>query len=209
MKIELKNIKHSPSLSEETEAFTANLYINGKHAGYAKNSGHGGSTDYGAINEEGRKLITEAEAFCKALPAKEYPDSKGIESFEVAMNLENFIDNLLYDHLKQKDIVRFNNQLNKAMQNAVVYGIPDHSFDTISYKITIEALLAHPKGPENLKQMIVKEVLPELKGEVIILNTNIPEKLLKEAGLQTNQYQIPGSGQELKSKPEKKPKPKL
>ena len=46
MEIELKNVKHFPSLSQETEAFTASLYINGQHAGFAKNAGHGGSTDY-------------------------------------------------------------------------------------------------------------------------------------------------------------------
>ena len=46
MKIEIKNIKHSPSLSEETNAFTADIYVNGVKAGSAMNRGHGGCTDY-------------------------------------------------------------------------------------------------------------------------------------------------------------------
>jgi len=41
MKIELKNIKHMPSLSEETEAFSANLYINDVKAGIGSNGGRG------------------------------------------------------------------------------------------------------------------------------------------------------------------------
>jgi len=43
MKIELFTILHRPELSGKTEAFTANLYIQGFHAGYAKNNGYGGS----------------------------------------------------------------------------------------------------------------------------------------------------------------------
>ena len=61
MNIKLKNVKHAPSLSEETEAFTASLYINGKHAGYAKNAGHGGSTDYYPKDSKGKELIKQAE----------------------------------------------------------------------------------------------------------------------------------------------------
>lgn len=57
MKIELKNIHHSPQLSEETLAFTANLYINGTHVGYAKNHGRGGTTHYQAKDEKGKLLI--------------------------------------------------------------------------------------------------------------------------------------------------------
>lgn len=48
MKIELKKIHFSEQLSEETHAFTANIYINGTHAGYAKNNGRGGATYYQA-----------------------------------------------------------------------------------------------------------------------------------------------------------------
>ncbi len=35
-----------PSLSQETEAFTANLYINDAHVGFVENGGYGGNTDY-------------------------------------------------------------------------------------------------------------------------------------------------------------------
>ena len=68
MKIELKSIKFSEAMSEETNAFTANLYINGKKVGYCKNQGHGGCTDYNADEPKFRTIIAEAEAYCKALP---------------------------------------------------------------------------------------------------------------------------------------------
>jgi hypothetical protein len=45
MKITLKNFKHANFASEETYCFEATVYIDGKKAGFANNSGHGGSTD--------------------------------------------------------------------------------------------------------------------------------------------------------------------
>ncbi|CDT00991.1 hypothetical protein BN1088_1432764 [Sphingobacterium sp. PM2-P1-29] len=66
MNIETKNIKHAPSLSQETEAFTANIYINGKHAGYAENAGHGGETNYYPKDAKGKELIKQAEDFAKS-----------------------------------------------------------------------------------------------------------------------------------------------
>ena len=44
MNIELKNVKHFPSGSQETNCFTANLYLDGKKIGSAENDGHGGCT---------------------------------------------------------------------------------------------------------------------------------------------------------------------
>jgi hypothetical protein len=44
MDIKLKNIHVDHRLSEETNAFTADLFINGKNVGTAMNSGQGGMT---------------------------------------------------------------------------------------------------------------------------------------------------------------------
>lgn len=44
MKVELKKLKTYAALSEETVAFTADVWINGKRSGDAKNDGHGGCT---------------------------------------------------------------------------------------------------------------------------------------------------------------------
>ena len=82
MKIELKNIKFYERMSEETNAFTADLYVNGKKVGYAKNEGHGGCTDYYPNSIEDRAVINEAEQYCLGLPPIKYG------SFEIEMNLE-------------------------------------------------------------------------------------------------------------------------
>lgn len=44
--LELRNVKHSRSLSEETPAYTAALYVDGKLFCTIRNHGHGGCDDY-------------------------------------------------------------------------------------------------------------------------------------------------------------------
>jgi len=202
MKIELKNIHFSQQLSQETNAFSANLYINNIKAGAASNHGYGGATDYLPFDDEGRKLIQEAEAHCKTLP----PDKFTIDGKEYAidMNLENYIDQLLNDHLRQKDLQQIRSKANRASEKAIVVGIPDQSFKTLGLKFPVDMLLIHPKGPDILKDILIKRVAPNLKDGEIIMNTNIPEKILREAGLNEKQYAAPKQDQAMKKKAIKK-----
>ena len=91
MKIELKNVKFSEAMSEETNAFTADLYINGKKAGYCKNTGQGGCTDYYGIEHYQSDIIKEAETYCKSLPKTKWKD------MEFDQSLESVIDQLFED----------------------------------------------------------------------------------------------------------------
>lgn len=191
MKIELKSIHHSAQLSRETEAFTAKLYIQGIHAGYAENDGHGGATYYSHHNEKGRELIREAEAYCKTQPPIQYPADKYSEAFSVDMNLENYIDDLLNKHVEKKETAKFNTKLIKSMLKGVVYGVPDQSFSAVVYSMPIVQVLAHPKGPQTVLKTITDKILPKLKDGYIILNTNISESILKAAGLKEGQYVKP------------------
>lgn len=56
MELTLRNVKIAAHLSEETTAFTATVFIDGKKAGLARNDGHGGAnfvdwTDYSLAAE--------------------------------------------------------------------------------------------------------------------------------------------------------------
>jgi len=63
MNITLKNIKHIPRLSEETECFTASIYIDGVKKGEASNRGCGGCTDI-----HPRELAESIHNYAKTLP---------------------------------------------------------------------------------------------------------------------------------------------
>lgn len=49
MKIELRNLKHMASLSEETHCYSGTVYIDGRPAFLASNHGHGGCDRYDPI----------------------------------------------------------------------------------------------------------------------------------------------------------------
>lgn len=62
MKITLKAIKHSKFASQETDCYTANLYVDGTKIGTVSNAGHGGCDEFWGDREKYR----EADAWCKA-----------------------------------------------------------------------------------------------------------------------------------------------
>lgn len=203
MKIELKRIQYSSRLSEETNAFAADLYINDIKAGEAKNEGHGGPTHYYARNEQGRQLITEAEAYCKNLPPVKYAFGRREGSYD--MNLEHYIDDLLENHLDERELQKFKNKMNKDMLKGIVIGVPNaNAYSAWSFNTSIDQILAHPRGTEQLTNEI-KKLIPKLTDGKIILNTNIPEQILKNAGFNKTQYAAPEEKQATLIKIKKTP----
>ena len=89
--IQLKNVKIAWNMSEETTAFTASLYIDGKKAADVKNEGTGGD-NYPRFMD--RELQKEFYEFCTTLP---YPG----ESFN--MTYDSFIGILLGEWIANDD----------------------------------------------------------------------------------------------------------
>jgi len=72
LKVELRKVKIARHMSEETTAFTADLWVDGKHIGHVKNDGRGGA-NFIDHRYDGKGLNTrdEVRAFkewCKTLP---------------------------------------------------------------------------------------------------------------------------------------------
>jgi hypothetical protein len=101
--ITLKNVKHSEFASHETNCFEATVYWNGKKAGYAENSGQGGCTDIHWLNRDAEK---EAEAWAKTQPdiVTDFCLQDSDEIFTYKFDLEGAVDELLENHLKEKDM---------------------------------------------------------------------------------------------------------
>lgn len=114
MKIELKNIHFSEQLSEETNAFSANLYIEGVKAGRVSNRGRGGPTVCKPGHERGDQLIIAAEAHCRSLPSEK--SSSGSNQYELRMDLGRYVDKLLVNYLQNKENLKFQKKLDKAME---------------------------------------------------------------------------------------------
>ncbi|MGE8422141.1 MAG: hypothetical protein ACN6PI_04895 [Sphingobacterium siyangense] len=191
MKIELKRIQHSQQFSEETHAFTANLYINGIQAGYVKNNGHGGATFYTPKNQQGKFLIREAEKYCATLPPADRSENNLLDGLSQDIDLEQYIDDLVNKYIEKKEIAKFNSKMNKIMLKGIVYGIPDQFYSGFVYAVPMVKLLAFPKGPEIVLKDLTEKVLPYLNDGLKLLNTNIPESIIKAAGLKKDQYLEP------------------
>jgi hypothetical protein len=74
MKIELRKIKVCKELSQETEAFFAEVWVDDKRVGTTRNDGHGGSN---YVDVADRALRPAMEAWARALPpayCDGYPD---------------------------------------------------------------------------------------------------------------------------------------
>lgn len=172
MKIELKNIKTNASLSFETQHFSANLIIDGKDVGIAYNEGCGGNTFYRAKNDENQKIILKAEEYCKKLPKIE------TESFTFESSLEFVIDDLVEKFMFEKDNVKFIKKMKKVEKDSILIGTMER-YTIFNLKLPIEQILTMKGGQESLKRVLI-QLKPKLINGNKILNTNIPETILRD-----------------------------
>ena len=169
MKLELKNIKFYESMSEETNCFQANLFINGKKIADVRNQGQGGPTDYHVLDFKNQQILRDAEAFCLSLPKEKIEGM--MSDFEFQPTLESRIDDLLEAWLK----VKAEKKMEKQMEKGLLYGKNINMSYTIStWNVPLKAMLMTANGREVIRQKIIK-----VKQEgFIVFNTNIPKDLL-------------------------------
>jgi hypothetical protein len=109
MTIELKNIKVHLGLSEETYAYTAMLYVDGKKAVEISNQGHGGPDCQCPVNGHS---VTEINDWCKAtLPTWSLNDTQaggvvGATEKQFQTDLEMWCHQQVGDHLALRDMKR-------------------------------------------------------------------------------------------------------
>lgn len=168
MKIELKNVKISESLSEETTAFTADIFVDGKKAGYARNDGRGGCTEYHSFQET-RELLNKAEKFALTLPKTVYEINGNKHEFD--SNLESVIDDLIANIEKEK----FQKKIEKACLKGIMFG-NKYCYSGITFKISLKDMIKTygNKGIAHL-QTTYDRVKSGLKEGEEILNTNLEE----------------------------------
>ena len=167
MKIELKGLKHYDALSQETNSFSANLYVDGKLAASCKDEGHGGCIEfqtYGCVPG----LLKTAEDYCKSLPDVTFPRAGGGE-FSLKMDLELFVGDLVEKSLRERDLKKFRKRMEKDCLKSICFGT-DTEYRTVTWKNqTVTQMLTHPVGMVALQKKV--DELKE-RGETI-LNTNL------------------------------------
>lgn len=163
---EIKNFKYMEALSEETNCFSAMLYVNSKKLAACSNSGHGGSTDihfFPQYTQIGRKI----ENFLETQPKIK---CEGCD-FEMDLNLEYIVDELVTELLKAKGLKKLMKQTGKYL----VFRNPKGTYYQIGWKkYKVDELLKTRPGQDMLKNTIAIHVS---KGNILI-NENIPADLL-------------------------------
>lgn len=179
MEIKLKNIHVDFRLSEETNAFTANLFIDGKNVGTAINDGHGGMTNCRAKDQKGAALIREAEIWCEQLPPEVVKLEDG-SGHNLSISLDYYVDKLVDEHIAKREQARFE----RLMGNSVIFGIPDEvEYRRIKFSHPIRDLLKSEAGFAALKSAILNKVLPALGKKGKIQNRNIPQDIIDRIGI--------------------------
>lgn len=160
MKIELKGVKFYEKMSEETNAFFADVYVDGKKCGFAKNDGRGGCTFVSPYGGKTLDLFTNSEKWLEEQP--EINIGTEDNPFMVKSNMENVVDQLFEQWLKDRD----QKKLEKKMETCLIWGTPNR-YSFINFKSPIN----------NVEKMILQRYIdkykPTLKEGEKFLNTNL------------------------------------
>jgi hypothetical protein len=116
MHIDLKNVKHYSRLSEETLAFSAMLYVDGKKMGTVQNEGRGGAHRYGFHF----MYLDGLEARARELPAHE----------GLPMNMDLLVSLKLEEVLREKDAQK---RRRRYSQQAIAAKAKGGVFYTVTY----------------------------------------------------------------------------
>lgn len=141
MKIELKRIEHSERMSEETECFTADLWVDGVKIGTISNHGTGGCDDFHGDHV----AFAAADAWCKANLPRWSLDEAHPDQHET--DLEMHVASILAKHLGIKQMKR---ELAKhvVFQKAGDKGLytitPKKGFKASDPRIHAQVLERHP-----------------------------------------------------------------
>ena len=160
MRIELRKVEYSARLSEETPAFSADIWIDGVWAGHARNHGQGGPTMIGP-----RALALRLDDYGRTLPADTV---KGDLPFVVQPDGEWLIGKALNDWILRRDMKR-------ALRNRVVFTRSDKPglFQTAVLK------------PAQLQQTLASTAIRQKWNVQVFLNA-LPEehalRLYREQG---------------------------
>ena len=127
MVITLKNVKIYAGLSEETIAFNASVYIDGKKVGDAKNAGHGGANDVDVRDKDGRwnrdllkEMEVEASTHTWMWEGKTHDHS-----------LDSYIGDLVGDVQLQRDLKR-------ECKKKTLYRLPTKTYEEGTYLVLKE-----------------------------------------------------------------------
>lgn len=157
MDIELKNITYNARLSEETPAYAASLYVDGKKIGTVSNAGHGGPDNF----DGDREAYDRADKWCREnLPkgvVRTGNEDEGVKTHEFDTDLEMRCGELLEAHLLRRE-------LRSLLRSKILYLNNNGALMETSYK-GVRKIEAKHMEHFKAKAQGVRKILNELPEE--------------------------------------------
>lgn len=141
--IELRNIEVYPRLSEETTAFSADIYFEGRKVGTAENSGKGGCND---THWEDRGVRDRFIKWCSEQPAEKH--TLGGDEFTIAIDEDFYITKLIEKHMADADKRKVLKKLQRDFNTGIPFKLESHAPNAYGIlKVT------HTRGDTKLTEM--------------------------------------------------------
>lgn len=156
MKIELKSVKFYESMSEETNCFTADIFVNGVKTASAKNDGQGGCTNIHPYPGKTEEFKT-AEAYCLLLPDRKVP---GFDT-GLKMDLEVYVDDLLTAWIEAGEVKKVLKKLDRLADKYIVV------INKQEYKVLKEGKLGSLGITRYSYKKPLKECTPEQRTVIL------------------------------------------
>jgi len=113
-KIEVKSLKVYESMSEETNCFNCDIYINGKKTIYVKNQGQGGDNDYCVLLDINmHDYLSQVNKFIYSSFSEIKKEIDNEDYLEEDFCLELFIDKAINEYFAKKDLKSFERKLKR------------------------------------------------------------------------------------------------
>jgi len=111
MNVELKKVKFHEDMSDETNCFSAEIWVDGKVLAYVKNDGQGGGNDYWPVNGQANNSALDSfREWCKAQP----------HEFEFEYE-DQVVDKLFTEWIKKDDTRRQQAQMKRWCKTQTVW----------------------------------------------------------------------------------------
>lgn len=161
MNVELRNVSFNERMSEETNAFVADVYVDGKKVGYAKNDGRGGDT-WVQPYPETRTKFGECERWLET--QSKINIGSETDPYMIKCNMESMVDSLFEQWLKDKEVKKFE----KKMETRLMWGVPNGmSYKEVNFKKPLNTV------DRILLQRYIDKFKKEFKEGEKFLNTNL------------------------------------
>jgi hypothetical protein len=136
MKITLKKLRHHKSLSQDSNAFSADVYVDDKKVAAATDDGWGGNIQFEPYDPE---LLNKVIEWTKTLPDVEF-EIDG-EKHLLNQSLDLIVGNMVQEDLFNKELKRIANREYKKLQ--FIFGGELYSFPTKHKNTTDKAVLQY------------------------------------------------------------------